>query len=60
MNLVQRYIQAVKIELPPAQREDIGRKLHMIALGLRGANGARVLFFNLRRSCRCVRTSAGP
>lgn len=28
MNLVQRYIQAVKIELPPAQREDIGRELH--------------------------------
>lgn len=47
MNLVQRYIQAVKTELPPAQREDIGRELHMIALGLRGANGARVLFFNL-------------
>jgi hypothetical protein len=27
MNLVQRYIQAVKIELPSSQREDIGREL---------------------------------
>lgn len=27
MNLIQRYIQAVKIELPSAQREDIGHEL---------------------------------